>query len=128
MKPSLTWSHTWTKATSSSTAATPISWIPYREAGLESYLIQLTAEVLAKQARPTGKPVVDVILNEAEQKGTGKWASQSALDLGIPVTAITEAVFARFLSALKADRQTASTVLAGPNGTMRAAAPGSLLE
>ena len=86
----------------------------WNEGDLESYLIQITAEVLAKQDRTTGKPLVDVILDEAEQKGTGKWASQSALDLGIPVTAITEAVFARFLSALKADRQTASTVLAGP--------------
>src|SRR3989442_2378998 len=86
----------------------------WNEGDLESYLIQITAEVLAKQDAPTGKPLVDVILDEAEQKGTGKWASQSALDLGIPVTAITEAVFARFLSALKADRQTASKVLAGP--------------
>jgi 6-phosphogluconate dehydrogenase len=86
----------------------------WNEGELESYLIQITAEVLAKQDRTTGKPLVDVILDEAEQKGTGKWASQSALDLGIPVTAITEAVFARFLSALKADRQAASKLLAGP--------------
>src|SRR6202011_5647968 len=68
------------------------------------------------------------ILDEAEQKGTGKWASQSALDLGIPVPAITEAVFARFLSPLKADRQLASRTLAGPNGVMRAAPPGSLVD
>jgi 6-phosphogluconate dehydrogenase len=95
---------------------------------LESYLIQITAEVLAKRDRATGRPLVDVILDEAEQKGTGKWASQSALDLGIPVTTITEAVFARFLSALKADRQLASRTLAGPNGRMRVAAPGSLVD
>ena len=57
---------------------------------------------------------MDVILDQAEQKGTGKWASQSALDLGIPVTAITEAVFARFVSALKGDRIEAARVLPGP--------------
>src|SRR5438445_13563782 len=78
------------------------------------YLIQLTSQVLAKRDRATGRPLVDVILDEAAQKGTGKWASQSALDLGIPVTAITEAVFARMLSALKADRMVASRVLPGP--------------
>ena len=81
---------------------------------LESYLIEITAKVLAHTDRRTGEPLVDVILDEAEQKGTGKWASQSALDLGIPVTAITEAVFARFVSALKADRRLAARVLPGP--------------
>jgi 6-phosphogluconate dehydrogenase len=84
---------------------------------LDSYLIQITAEVLGKQDRATGKPLVDIILDEAQQKGTGKWASQSALDLGIPLTAITEAVFARFLSALKSDRMIASRSLPGPNGS-----------
>ena len=81
---------------------------------LDSYLIQITSQVLAKRDRATGRPLVDLILDEAAQKGTGKWASQSALDLGIPVTAITEAVFARMLSALKADRMVASRVLPGP--------------
>src|SRR5919204_965541 len=81
---------------------------------LESYLIQITSEVLRKQDEASGKPLVDVILDEAAQKGTGKWTSQSALDLGIPVTTITEAVFARFLSALKAEREAAAPVLAGP--------------
>ncbi|MBO0684297.1 MAG: NADP-dependent phosphogluconate dehydrogenase [Candidatus Dormibacteraeota bacterium] len=83
---------------------------------LESYLIQITGEVLAKVDAGTGKPLVDVILDEAEQKGTGKWTSQSALDLGIPVTAITEAVFARALSAEKEQRVAASRVLPGPAG------------
>ena len=83
---------------------------------LESYLIEITAEVLAKVDAATGKPLVDVILDTAAQKGTGKWTSQSALDLGIPVTGITEAVFARFLSAQKAQRVLASKVLAGPAG------------
>jgi 6-phosphogluconate dehydrogenase len=81
---------------------------------LESYLIQITSEVLRKQDEATGKPLVDVILDEAAQKGTGKWTSQSALDLGIPVTAITEAVFARFLSAQKKQRMAAAKVLAAP--------------
>ena len=99
----------------------------WNQGDLESYLIQITAEVLAKRDRPTGRPLVDVILDEAEQKGTGKWASQSALDLGIPVTAITEAVFARFLSALKADRQRAAHILAGPEGAVPAA-PASTVD
>jgi 6-phosphogluconate dehydrogenase len=85
---------------------------------LDSYLIQITADVLAKQDAATGAPLVDVILDEAEQKGTGRWTSQDALDLGVPVTAITEAVFARTLSAQKARRVEAARVLAGPSGTV----------
>src|SRR5205814_7258105 len=95
---------------------------------LESYLIEITARVLAHTDRSSGQPLVDVILDQAEQKGTGKWASQSALDLGIPVTAITEAVFARSLSALKADRQIAARTLIGPNGGGKAPAPASLID
>src|SRR5581483_11284385 len=82
---------------------------------LDSYLIQITAEVLAKQDAATGKPLVDVILDQAEQKGTGRWTSQSALELGVPLTAITEAVFARNLSALRDERATAAKALAGPS-------------
>jgi 6-phosphogluconate dehydrogenase len=88
----------------------------WNEGDLESYLIEITAAVLAKVDPFTGAPLVDVILDEAEQKGTGKWTSQSALDLGIPVTAITEAVFARALSAQKEERTAASRVLRGPAG------------
>lgn len=84
----------------------------WNQGELESYLIQITSEVLAKKDR-TGAHLVDSILDQAEQKGTGKWTSQSALDLGIPVTAITEAVFARSLSALKQERVGASTCLIG---------------
>jgi 6-phosphogluconate dehydrogenase len=86
----------------------------WNEGDLDSYLIQITAEVLAKQDEHTGKPLVDVILDEAAQKGTGKWSSQSALDLGTPTTAIAEAVFARFLSAAKPERMRASSLLPGP--------------
>src|SRR5256714_6805959 len=100
----------------------------WNKSDLESYLIQITSEVLAKRDRATGRPLVDVILDEAAQKGTGKWASQSALDLGIPVTAITEAVVARFLSALNADRQVAARTLICPNGGGEAPAPASPLD
>ncbi len=86
---------------------------------LDSYLIQITSEVLAKRDAVTGRPLVDVILDEAEQKGTGKWTSQDALELGVPVTAITEAVFARALSAQKERRVAAAGILAGPAGAAR---------
>jgi 6-phosphogluconate dehydrogenase len=87
----------------------------WNKTDLESYLIQITAEVLHKIDASTGRPLVDVILDEAEQKGTGRWTSQSALELGVPLTAITEAVFARALSARKEERTHASHVLTGPN-------------
>jgi 6-phosphogluconate dehydrogenase len=65
---------------------------------LESYLIEITADVLAHPDAETGKPFIDVVLDEAEQKGTGRWTVQSALDLGVPITGIAEATFARALS------------------------------
>ena len=91
----------------------------WNQGDLDSYLIQITAEVLAKRDDSTGKPLVDVILDEAEQKGTGKWASQLALDLAVPATGITEAVFARMLSAQKQRRVAASAVLPGPSEVPR---------
>lgn len=81
---------------------------------LSSYLIEITADILGKNDPETGKPIVDVILDTAEQKGTGKWTSQTALDLGVPIPTITEAVFERYISALKPQRVAASQVLAGP--------------
>jgi 6-phosphogluconate dehydrogenase len=86
----------------------------WNEGDLDSYLIEITSEVLRKVDETTGRPLVDLILDEAEQKGTGRWTSQSALELGVPLTAITEAVFARALSARKADREDASRILRGP--------------
>ncbi len=83
---------------------------------LESFLIEISARVLAKTDEATGKPLVDVILDAAEQKGTGRWTAQDALELGVPLTGITEAVFARTLSALKEQRVHAADVLAGPSG------------
>ncbi len=81
---------------------------------LDSYLIEITSEILAKLDDETGKPMVDVILDTAGQKGTGKWTSVSALDLGAPMPTIAEAVFARAMSAIKEERVAASKVLSGP--------------
>ena len=81
---------------------------------LDSYLIEITAKIFGKKDEETGKDLVDVILDRAAQKGTGKWTSQSALDLGVPLPLITESVFARVLSSLKDERVAASAQLAGP--------------
>lgn len=81
---------------------------------LDSYLIEITADIFTNMDPETGKPLVDVILDSAGQKGTGKWTSQSALDLGVPLSMITEAVFSRFLSAMKEERVIASKTLKGP--------------
>ena len=81
---------------------------------LDSYLIEITADIFTKKDPETGKPMVDVILDSAGQKGTGKWTSQSALDLGVPLSIITESVFSRFLSAMKQERVAASKLLSGP--------------
>jgi 6-phosphogluconate dehydrogenase len=81
---------------------------------LDSYLIEITADIFTKMDPETGKPLVEVILDKAGQKGTGKWTSQSALDLGVPLPIITESVFARFISAMKEERVRASKMLKGP--------------
>jgi 6-phosphogluconate dehydrogenase len=70
----------------------------WNEGDLESFLIEITADVLARVDEATGRPFVDIVLDQAEQKGTGRWTVQSALDLGIPITGIAEATFARALS------------------------------
>lgn len=81
---------------------------------LNSYLIEITRDIMAKKDPETGKSMIHVILDTAGQKGTGKWTSQEALDLGVPAQTIAEAVFARTLSAIKEERITASKVLPGP--------------
>jgi 6-phosphogluconate dehydrogenase len=86
----------------------------WNEGDLDSYLIEITRDILAKTDDETGKPMVDVILDTAGQKGTGKWTGITALDLGQPLTLIGEAVFARCLSALKDERVEASKQLTGP--------------
>jgi 6-phosphogluconate dehydrogenase len=83
---------------------------------LNSYLIEITAEVLAHTDQETGKPFVDIVLDQAEQKGTGRWTVQDALDLGVPVSGIAEAVFARSLSG-HADLRRAARDLPGPKPT-----------
>jgi len=80
---------------------------------LDSYLIEITAEVLAHTDAVTGQPFVDIVLDQAEQKGTGRWTVQDALDLGVPVSGIAEAVFARSLSG-HADLRQAARSLPGP--------------
>ena len=77
----------------------------WNKGDLDSFLVEITAEVLRQTDAKTGKPLVDVIVDEAEQKGTGRWTVKSALDLGVPVTGIAEAVFARALSGSVAQRQ-----------------------
>jgi 6-phosphogluconate dehydrogenase len=81
---------------------------------LDSFLIEITAEILSKKSDEDSQPMIDKILDTAGQKGTGKWTAISALDLGMPVTLIGEAVFARCLSALKDERVRASKLLNGP--------------
>ncbi len=85
----------------------------WNQGELDSYLIDITSQIFAKKDED-GLPVVDKILDTAGQKGTGKWTCLSALDLGMPVTLIGEAVFSRCLSAIKAERVTAAGILPGP--------------
>jgi 6-phosphogluconate dehydrogenase len=84
----------------------------WNEGDLESFLIEITAEVLSHTDAETGRPFVDVVLDQAEQKGTGRWTVQSALDLGIPITGIAEATFARSLSG-HADQRAAARAVFG---------------
>jgi 6-phosphogluconate dehydrogenase len=86
----------------------------WNEGELSSYLVGITADILGKTDSLTGQPLVDVILDTAEQKGTGKWASQAALDLGVSAPTIADAVFARTISAAKDERVAAADVLQGP--------------
>ena len=87
----------------------------WNQGELDSYLIEITRDIFAVMDETTGRPLVEMILDKAEQKGTGKWTSQSALDLGVPTPTITEAVFARCMSAYKDERVNAAAILKGPN-------------
>ncbi|OLE56074.1 MAG: phosphogluconate dehydrogenase (NADP(+)-dependent, decarboxylating) [Acidobacteria bacterium 13_1_20CM_3_53_8] len=86
----------------------------WNEGILDSYLIQITSEIFRVKDEETGKPLVDLILDKAGQKGTGKWTSQTALDLGVPISTIGAALDARFMSALKEERVEASKRIKGP--------------
>ncbi|MGN6697471.1 MAG: NADP-dependent phosphogluconate dehydrogenase [Thermomicrobiales bacterium] len=87
----------------------------WNEGRLNSYLIEITAKVLAYTDDETGKPLVDLILDEAEQKGTGRWTSQNANELGIPIPTIDAAVWSRCISAMNDMRLEASHILHGPD-------------
>ena len=89
----------------------------WNEGKLESYLIEITRDILAIEDEETGNPLVEMILDTAGQKGTGRWTSASALDLGIPAPTIVEAVLARAISAQKTDRLAASELLKGPDSS-----------
>ncbi len=86
---------------------------------LDSYLVEITADILAVRDPETGDPLVDRILDAAGQKGTGKWTSQAGLDLGVAIPQIAEAVFARCLSAIPEERAAAAGLLSGPVGGFR---------
>ena len=98
----------------------------WNQGELQSYLIEITGNVLAKQDGKSA--LVDAIEDKAEQKGTGRWTSESALELGVPLTGITEAVFARMLSSQKADRVKAAQILAGPISSPLAGEVANLVE
>ena len=83
---------------------------------LDSYLIEITSKILRVRDKATGEPLLEKILDKAGQKGTGKWTSQEALDLGVPIPTIAEAVFARGMSAYKDERVEAAKMLKGPEG------------
>ncbi|WFN92785.1 NADP-dependent phosphogluconate dehydrogenase [Gordonia sihwensis] len=95
---------------------------------LDSYLIEITAEVLSQVDAETGKPLVDVIVDAAGQKGTGRWTVKSALDLGIPTTGIAEAVFARALSSSTSQRESARGLVAGTAGAQAPADKAAFVE
>ena len=100
----------------------------WNQGDLDSFLIEITAKVLRKVDQASGRPLVEVILDQAEQKGTGRWTVQSALELGVPVTGITEAVFARVLSSQKTQRTAAAKVLAGRRAGSTPAGTGAFVD
>ncbi len=95
---------------------------------LSSFLIEITGKVLRKKDAETGKWLVDLVLDKAGQKGTGKWMSQIALDLGVAIPTVNAAVEGRILSAYKTERVAASKVLSGPKPTKYAGDPQSLID
>ena len=82
---------------------------------LDSFLIEITGDILKQKDPRTNEPFVDIVLDVAGQKGTGKWTSVNALDMGVPAPTVSEAVFARCLSAVKEERVAASNILSGPS-------------
>jgi 6-phosphogluconate dehydrogenase len=91
----------------------------WNRGNLDSFLIEITADILRQKDPVTKKPFVDIVLDTAGQKGTGKWTSTNALDMGVPAPTVAEAVFARCLSAVKEERVAASKILKGPSKKYR---------
>jgi 6-phosphogluconate dehydrogenase len=100
----------------------------WNEGDLDSFLIQITADVLAHVDKRTGKPFIDIVADQAEQKGTGRWTVQSALDLGIPITGIAEATFARSLSGHADQRAAAREAFGGQAEPLSGAAAEEFTE
>ena len=100
----------------------------WNEGDLDSFLIKITAEVLAHTDATTGRPFVDVVLDQAEQKGTGRWTVQSALDLGVPITGIAEATFARSLSGHADQRAAARAAFGSDLAPLAISEPGAFIE
>jgi 6-phosphogluconate dehydrogenase len=95
----------------------------WNEGKLGSYLVEITADIFTVIDEETGQPLVDLILDEAEQKGTGRWAAQTALDLGVPTPTLNAAVEARIISAYRAERELAASVLKGSGDRYKGDAP-----
>jgi len=115
------------KGTGKSPAEIADIFAEWNRGELESYLIEITAEVLRQTDAATGKPLVDVILDQAGAKGTGAWTVQTALDLGVPVSGIAEAVFARSLSS-KPGQRAAAAELPGPDESLDVSDPDAFVE
>jgi 6-phosphogluconate dehydrogenase len=91
----------------------------WNKGDLESYLIEITADIFSRYDRETDKAIVDLILDEAQQKGTGKWTSQNSFDIGAPIPTINAAVESRIISGLKEERVAASSLLVGPKAQIK---------
>jgi 6-phosphogluconate dehydrogenase len=115
------------RGTGRSPAAIADVFAQWNSGELESYLIEITAEVLRQQDAATGAPLVDVIADQAGAKGTGGWTVQTAIDLGVPVSGIAEAVFARSLSSHPEQRAVAAA-LPGPASALTVPDPDAFIE
>jgi 6-phosphogluconate dehydrogenase len=115
-------------ATGASPAQLADTFRTWNEGDLESFLIEITADVLGHVDAGTGKPFVDIVADQAEQKGTGRWTVQSALDLGIPITGIAEATFARSLSGHSDQRAAARRTYGTDLNPWKVDDPAALIE
>ena len=107
--------HLMTEVTGLSPDAIGDIFATWNEGELDSFLVEITGDILKQTDPRTGKPFVEIVMDAAGQKGTGKWTSVNALDMGVPAPTVAEAVFARCLSAVKAERVSASEILNGPS-------------